>query len=234
MQLEDRRIAWNTRAVERLAAAGHLLPASVWHHALGRRWTPRTLRAAVDGYWRGHPIRAERLSRALARRSGTPEGWAWRAGPDSAGSFRMPPLPYRETGMERGPGHCVVCGQAVHRLGWHSDIGGKPGNRAVWHAACVVAWKFWTAPSDHRTLLATLQARRCALSGRRLLKTAHVDHRIPLFEVWRDRRDVPWPDLIAHWGVPNLQVINSAMHVEKSVGETRARALVRAAGLLAP
>ena len=35
-------------------------------------------RLAVDGYWRTHPLRADRLTRALARRSGMPKGWTWR------------------------------------------------------------------------------------------------------------------------------------------------------------
>ena len=41
-----------------------------------------------------------------------------------------------------------------------------------------------------------------------LRKTAEVDHRIPLFKVWRDRAAHAWPALLDFWGVPNLQVIN--------------------------
>jgi len=48
-------------------------------YALNRRWTPPTPRLAVDGYWRTHPLRADRLARALAAKSGTPKGWTWEA-----------------------------------------------------------------------------------------------------------------------------------------------------------
>lgn len=231
MRLEERRIAWNRRAREAISAPGSQLPAPVLVDALSSRWIPRTPRAAVDAYWRGHPIRADRLARALAQRSGTPRNWSWRIGPgnDPGTSFRAPPLPYREPDRRAGDGCCVVCGQPVYRLGWHADEwgAGEPNQRAAWHACCVVAWKLWTAPSSHRQLLSKLQGRRCALSGRRLLRSAEVDHRVPLFRVWRDHRDLPWPDLLAFWGTPNLQVINIALHSEKSTGEAQERALVR-------
>ena len=95
--------------------------------------------------------------------------------------------------------------------------------RAEWHAACVTAWKLWTAPSEFFTPLAKLQNRRCAASGQRVLKTAEVDHRTPLFRVWRDHRDLPWPELLAFWGAPNLQVINRRAHVEKCGEEASER-----------
>ena len=72
-----------------------------------------------------------------------------------------------------------------------------------------------------------MQGRRCALSGSRLLRTAEVDHRTPLFQVWRDHRDRPWAELLSFWGLPNLQVVNSVMHDRKSVEETRTRARLR-------
>ena len=50
--------------------------------------------------------------------------------------------------------------------------------------------------------------RRCGETGGRFWKTAEVDHRIPLFRVWREYRDAPWPKLLGYWGLPNLQVIN--------------------------
>ena len=31
-------------------------------------------------YWRAHPVRADRLARVLAARSGAPAGWTWRLG----------------------------------------------------------------------------------------------------------------------------------------------------------
>ena len=135
----------------------------------------------------------------------------------------MPPLPYRDGHMGRG---CVICGQPVFRLGWHSDLGssGAQNARAVWHACCVVAWRLWLAPHKHRAILARMQKRKCALSGSRLLLTAEVDHRVPLFQVWRDHRDEAWPDLLAFWGKPNLQVVNKAVHGAKSADEARSRA----------
>lgn len=231
MRLEERRAAWNAQALKRLEAARAELPPVVLAHALRSRWMPRTLRAAVDSYWRAHPLRADRLARALAAASGAPAEWAWKRGDDPGGfDFRTPPLPYRPRERQSRAGRCVVCGTAVHRLGWHRELEG-PGassRRAGWHACCVVAWKLWTAPSDHRKLLSRVQGHRCALSGRRLLRTAEVDHRLPLHRVWRDRRDAPWPELLGFWGLPNLQVVNLDRHAEKTVGESRERALRRA------
>ena len=97
----------------------------------------------------------------------------------------------------------------------------------TWHCACVVAWQFWTAPSDYAQLLRRLQARRCGETGGRLWKTAEVDHRIPLFRVWGDHRDAPWPELLGYWGLPNLQVINQDVHIAKCANEARDRRSAR-------
>ena len=64
---------------------------------------------------------------------------------------------------------------------------------------------------------------RCLATGERLIKNAEVDHRIPLFKVWRDYRERPWPALLTFWGVPNLQVINRSAHVEKCAKEAGER-----------
>ncbi len=236
MRLEERRAIWNTRAQAALDASGReILPSAVLVHAHQSRWIPRTPRAAVDAYWRAHPIRAERLSRLLATRSGTPGGWQWRVGAedDLPASFRVPPLPYRERGHRAGAGRCVVCGQEVFRFGWHENHWGSatPNRRAEWHACCVAAWKFWLAPGNHRKILSRLQGRKCALSGSRLLRTAEVDHRTPLIQVWRDHGDRPWPELLAFWGMPNLQVVNSIAHNRKSGDEARTRATLRSGGV---
>src|SRR6266498_1185997 len=42
-----------------------------------RPFIPPTPRRAVESYWRQHPIRADKLARALAALSGAPEGWVW-------------------------------------------------------------------------------------------------------------------------------------------------------------
>ena len=216
-------------------ALPEVFPAPVLHHALTRRWIPPTPRLAIDSYWRAHPLRADRLARALARRSGAPAGWAWRlksdAEPDLPLSFRTPPAPYREAAFARGPGTCCVCGQPVYRLGWHVDLWDRgPNKNAIWHTACVTAWQLWNAPSEQAVLLRRLQQRRCAATGARLWKTSEVDHNVPLFRVWREHRDASWPDLLGYWGLPNLQVINRTAHTEKSAAEagTRRRTQVEA------
>jgi hypothetical protein len=68
--------------------------------------------------------------------------------------------------------------------------------------------------------------------GRRLLRGAEVDHRVPLFQVRRERQDLAWPDLLTFWGAPNLQVVNRAAHVAKCSAETAERARLQAAAQL--
>ncbi len=219
----------NDQALRRLGAAlPPIFPATVLLHALSRPLIPPAPRLAVESYWRAHPLRADRLARALARRTGAPAGWAWRLSGERHGGlprdFRTPPAPYREGEHAGGPGRCCVCGQPVFRFGWHADLWAKGANgRAAWHACCVAAWKLWTAPGAQARHLRQRQGRRCPETGTRLLKTAEVDHRIPLFRVWRDHRDAPWPDLLGFWGAPNLQVINRPAHVRKCAAEAGER-----------
>ena len=222
----------NERARARLLkAAPEGFPKPVLRHALTARWVPELPSRAVELYWRAHPLRADRLARALARRSGAPQGWGW----SEDESFRTPPAPYRDARFAKGPGSCCICGQPVFRFGWHRDISGAGRtSRGQWHAPCVAAWKFWNAPSDQARLLKRLQRRRCGTTGRRLLRGAEVDHRVALFQVWRQHRDLPWPDLLAFWGTPNLQVINRSAHVEKCAAEAADRARSRAGGPPSP
>jgi hypothetical protein len=235
MKMSETRALQNQRALTRLTKALPAdFPAPALIHALARRWTPPMPRLAIDSYWRAHPLRADRLARALAARSGTPSGWTWRiksaAEGDLPANFRTPPAPFREKAFSRGPGFCCVCGQPVYRLGWHEDLWERgPNKNAVWHTACVTAWRLWNAPSDYAKLLRRLQGRRCATSGARLWKTSEVDHRVPLFKVWRAHRETEWPALLGFWGLPNLQVINRDQHAEKCAAEanTRRRAPVQ-------
>ena len=219
----------NRLSVARLTKAlPQIFPPIVLARALGRPFVPPTPRLAIDSYWRAHPLRADRLARALAARSGPPATWRWRLGGDRnsglPATFRTPPAPYREAKYARGPGFCCVCGQPVFRFGWHVDRWGSGPNRnANWHCACVIAWQFWNAPSGEARLLRRLQARRCAQSGARLWKTAEIDHRVPLFRVWGEHRDTPWPALLGYWGLPNLQVINRDVHAAKCASEARDR-----------
>jgi hypothetical protein len=235
MKISEWRAARNAQALARLEKAlPEVFPAPVLTHALARSFTPPMPRLAVDSYWRTHPIRADRLARALAARSGTPPGWTWRLADGRAkglpASFRAPPAPYRERAFSRGPGSCCVCGQPVFRLGWHVDLWGTGANRnAVWHTACVTAWRLWNAPSDYVRLLKRVQNRRCAQSGKRLWKTAEVDHRVALFRVWRERRETDWPELLSFWGLPNLQVINRDAHAAKCALEAGLRGTRQAA-----
>lgn len=238
------RSAWrderNAKSLARLnRALPAIFPAPVLTHALARPLVPATPRRAVESYWRAHPLRADRLARALARRSGAPDDWSWRLCESREGglaaSFRAPPAPYREAAFSRGPGSCAVCGQPVYRFGWHRDLwtSERPNKNASWHAACVVAWKFWAAPTEYLQLLKRRQNRRCAVTGKRLFKTAEVDHRVPLFRVWREHRDRAWPELLDFWGAPNLQVIGRDTHVGKSTAEAGSRSEARvAAGAL--
>jgi hypothetical protein len=224
----------NRKALARLRKAlPEVFPAPVLTHALNRPFIPPTPRRAVDAYWRAHPLRADRLARALAQKSGTPAGWTWRLATarkgDLPATFRFPPTPFRERRFARGPGFCCVCGQPVYRLGWHIDLWEEGINRnAIWHSACVAAWNFWSAPSDHVRLLKRTQRRRCGETGKRLRQTAEVDHRVPLFRVWQEHRNAPWPALLGFWGVANLQVINREAHVVKCAAEASYRAQLTA------
>jgi hypothetical protein len=223
----------NRRSLARLTKAlPPIFPLAVLSRALGQPFIPPTPRLAIDSYWRAHPIRADRLARALAVRTGAPSGWTWRINQSGKmglpATFRTPPAPYRERAYSLGPGFCCVCGQPVYRLGWHKDLWRVgPNKNAMWHCACVVAWEFWNAPSGEVRLLRRLQARRCGQTGRRLWKGAEVDHRIPLFQVWDEHRGLPWPKQLAFWGLPNLQVINRDIHVAKCAIEARDRRAAR-------
>jgi len=227
--MSDWRDEQNRRALARLnKALPMIFPPTVLNHALARRFIPPMPRLAVDSYWRNHPVRAERLARALAAKTGAPAGWTWRLGSNPKrglpATFRAPPAPYRERDFARGPGFCCVCGQPVYRVGWHRDLwDAGPNTKATWHSACVIAWQFWNAPSDQVRVLKRLQVRRCAQSGRRLLRTAEVDHRVPLFRVWNEYRETAWPTLLAFWGLPNLQVINRDVHAAKCAVEATYR-----------
>jgi hypothetical protein len=69
---------------------------------------------AIDSYWGAHPLRADRLARAPAARSGVPTGWRSRLGGSRKNglptTFRTPPAPYRERAYAKGPGFCCYAG----------------------------------------------------------------------------------------------------------------------------
>jgi hypothetical protein len=231
---------WQTEKAERnkcslarfLKSLPAVFPPAVLTRALSRPFIPPTPRLAIDSYWRAHPLRADRLARGLAVRSGAPRGWVWQLSSNRKSglpiTFRTPPAPYREHVHAKGPGFCCVCGQAVYRFGWHADLWNAGANKnANWHCACVIAWEFWSAPSSEARLLRRLQAQRCGQTGGRLWKDAEVDHRVPLFRVWSEYREMPWPKLLDFWGLPNLQVVNRDAHATKSVLEAQDRRAAR-------
>src|SRR2546430_14378687 len=87
----------NRQALARLTKAlPAIFPGPVLTHALNRPFTPPMPRIAVDVYWRAHVIRADRLARALAARTGAPAGWAGalRAEAGPAAQFPQPPAPH--------------------------------------------------------------------------------------------------------------------------------------------
>ena len=188
-------------------------------------------RSCCPGRSAAPSCRLRRGSRSIAIGAPTLFGpIIWQRQPKERVADHIPysPAPYRERAYARGPGFCYVCGQPVYRFGWHVDLWDTGTSRnAVWHSACVVAWQFWTAPSDHARLLRRLQARRCGETGGLLWKDAEVDHHIPLFRVWSEYRDVLWPALLDYWGLPNLQLINRDVHIAKCATEARHRRAVR-------
>ena len=91
----------NQKSLARLTKAlPTTFPPAVLARALSRPFIPPTPRLAIDLYWRAHPIRADRLARALAARSGAPKGWTWQLGHNRKSglptTFRTPAAPYRE------------------------------------------------------------------------------------------------------------------------------------------
>src|SRR5437763_186630 len=74
--MSEWRAEKNQQALARLSKAlPAIFPAPILNHALQRSFIPVTPRRAVDSYWRAHPVRADRVARALAVRSGAPAGW---------------------------------------------------------------------------------------------------------------------------------------------------------------
>ena len=113
--------------------------------------------------------------------------------------------------------------KAITRISAPGGIGlGSARPECVWHAACVVAWDLWMAPSDYARVLKRLQQRRspdrrAAMEDRR--------GRSPGPAVPGVARAPPhaWPSLLGFWGVPNLQVINRDVHLGKCAEEARSR-----------
>ena len=104
-----RRDLRNAAARDRLLGAR--LPPAVLVHALGRGTIPDIASRAVASYWHRHPLRADRLARALAARSTVPDDWTWSiGGTDEDGrprSFRLPPAPVPRGRASGRPRHLL-------------------------------------------------------------------------------------------------------------------------------
>jgi hypothetical protein len=73
---QDERAERNRRSLVRLTKAlPPIFPSAVLSRALSQRFIPPTPRLAIDSSWRAHPLRADRLARALAAKTGPPVGW---------------------------------------------------------------------------------------------------------------------------------------------------------------
>ena len=156
----------NRQSLARLnKALPRIFPSAVLSWALGRPFVPPTPRLAVDSYWRAHPIRADRLARALAARSGSPSGWTWQLGNNRKhglpATYRTPPTPYRERAYMQGPGFCCVCGQPVYRFGWHVDLSTRPrtGNTSYPTGVSISSPREWRAKHEHPEITPPISAR---------------------------------------------------------------------------
>ena len=112
---QEEKAEKNRRSLARLTKAlPRIFPSAVLSRALGRPFVPPTPRLAIDLYWGAHPLRADRLARALAARSEAPSGWSWRLGDNRKiglpSTFRTPPAPYRERAYALGRAFAVCAG----------------------------------------------------------------------------------------------------------------------------
>ena len=122
---KELRAERNQRSLLRLnRALPPIFPRAVLARALARPFVPPTPRLAIESYWSAHPIRADRLARALAARSQAPAGWTWRLGTAGAAYLsRFARHPRHTVNARRTRARiCGVCGQPVYRFGWHIDL----------------------------------------------------------------------------------------------------------------
>src|SRR5580704_4434460 len=104
-----------------------IFPSGVLSRALSRPFAPPTPRLAIESYWGAHPLRADRLARALAARSGAPSGRTWRLGDRGGGvptSSGPRPAHYRNRKTPGGRGCCCFSGNPVFPPVGIVDLGG--------------------------------------------------------------------------------------------------------------
>jgi len=98
---QEEKAERNEKALARLSKSlPAIFPPAVLARALGRPFIPPTPRLAIDSYWRAHPVRADRLVRALAARSGAPKGWKWQLGSNRKSGL---PITFRTPSRSPGP-----------------------------------------------------------------------------------------------------------------------------------
>ena len=150
---------------------------------------------------------------------------------DLTGSPACPyPSACRRRPIVRPPSHedRAIAVSAVNRsIGWDgTGISGATTDRTGMPPGTPPALSpgsFGLRRAEHLRTLKLRQNRTCATTGRRLLRSAEVDHRAPLFAVWSAHRSRAWPELLGYWGAPNLQVINKPAHQEKCAEEAAQR-----------
>lgn len=177
-------------------------------------FVPPTPRLAIEAHWRAHPIRADRLARALAGRSQAPAGWTWRLGDCRSGlpsTSPTLPAPFREHTHTLGSGFCCVSDRSTDSAG--TLIFGLPSQQeAVWHSTLV-----WSRGGSGTRRAAKSNCCGASKVGD-VRRNAEVDHCVPLFRVWREYRDTAWPGS-EFWGLPNLQLDSRNIHVAKCAVE---------------
>jgi hypothetical protein len=86
---QTERAERNKRSFARLSKnLPEIFPPAVLTRALSRPFIPPTPRLAVDSYWHAHPIRADRLARSLAARTGSLNGWKWQLASNRKSGYR--------------------------------------------------------------------------------------------------------------------------------------------------
>ena len=196
-----------------------VFPEAVPVHALSRPFLPATPRRTVDSYWRYHPIRADKLARALAALTRAPEGWGGESESRNRGhwlvfGYHQPHFANRP--IRRAPAIAVCAGSPYFGSAGIATFGG-PAPKSERYMAQLLRCGLELMDCAERSCPAPEGSSEAPLSRNRrtTFKNAEADHHVPLFKVWHDYRDRPWPALLAFWGVPNLQVINRSAHVEK-------------------
>src|SRR6202045_1961745 len=99
-----------------------VFPRAVLRHALSRPFLPATPRRTVDSYWRYHPIRADKLARALAAPSGAPGGWGGESESRNQGHWLV--FGYHQNRPIRRAPAIAVCAGSPH-LGSAGIAGGR-------------------------------------------------------------------------------------------------------------